>query len=108
MFRTCRAAFLVACCTIVALTGCTASVQTGEPTISKESLEQGIADALQKSVGQRPDAIECPGSVKAKAGETTRCVLSSGSARYGLTANITSYDNGSAHYQVQVDEQRMN
>jgi hypothetical protein len=90
------------------LAGCSVSVQTGDPTVAKENLEQGVADALQKSVGKRPDSVECPGSVKAEAGQTARCVLTAGSVRYGLTATITSYDNGNAHYQVQVDNQPMN
>ncbi|WAL64241.1 DUF4333 domain-containing protein [Amycolatopsis cynarae] len=89
------------------VTACSASVQGGGATISKTSLEQGIADALQKSVGQRPDAVECPGAIKAKAGETARCVLTAGSVRYGLTATVTSYENGKAHYQAQVDRQPM-
>lgn len=106
--RSVSTALAAACCVAAALVaGCSVSVQTGDPTISKENLEQGIADALQKSVGQRPDSVECPGPVKAKAGETTRCVLTAGSTRYGLTANVTSYDNGNAHYQVQVDDQPM-
>ena len=97
-----RAAVLTACAAF-ALAGCSA-----DATVSKENLETGITDALQKSVGQRPDSVDCPGSVTAKAGETTRCVLAAGSTRYGLTATITSYDNGTAHYNVQVDGKPMN
>ncbi|HVW42251.1 MAG TPA: DUF4333 domain-containing protein [Amycolatopsis sp.] len=97
-----RAVFF-AVCAVFALAGCSA-----DATVSKENLQNGIADALQKSVGQRPDSVECPGSVKAKAGETTRCVLTAGSTKYGLTATITSYDDGTAHYNVQVDNKPMN
>ena len=101
-----RSLFL-ASCGVLALTGCSASVSTGEPTIAKATLEQGVTDALQKSVGQRPDAVECPDALKAEAGQSTRCVLTAKSVRYGLTATVTAYDNGNARYQVQVDDQPM-
>jgi hypothetical protein len=55
----------------------------------------GSADAVER---------ECPGSVKAKAGESVRCELSAGSVRYGLTATVSSYDNGKAQYEVKVDD----
>jgi hypothetical protein len=61
-------------------------------------------DALEKSVGKRPDSVTCPGPVKAKAGESIRCELRAGSSRYGLTATVTSYDDGNARYQVKVDQ----
>jgi len=78
-----------------------------EDTVSKETLEQGISDTLTKAVGQKPDKIECPGSIKAEAGQTMRCVLTAGATRYGLTATITSYENGTAKYKAQVDQQPM-
>lgn len=100
-----RAVLAGAACAVVAVAGCSVSVETKEdPTISKENLEQGVADALEKAVGQRPDSVECPGSVKAKAGESVRCELSAGSVRYGLTATVSSYDNGKAQYEVKVDD----
>ncbi|NKQ56465.1 DUF4333 domain-containing protein [Amycolatopsis sp. K13G38] len=76
-------------------------------TVAKDTLEQGITDTLTKAVGQRPDKVECPGPIKAEAGQTMRCVLTAGSTRYGLSATITSYENGTAHYRAQVDQQPM-
>jgi hypothetical protein len=108
MIRTSRTMFMVAACAVLTLTGC--SVTTSEePTLSEKTLEQNITDSLEKSVGQRPDSVDCPGSVKAKAGERTRCVLSAGNVRFGLTATITSYDDasGNAKYDVKVDEKPM-
>lgn len=102
-----RAVLTGAACAVVALAGCSVSVEPqkeAEATISKENLEGGIADALEKAVGQRPDSVECPGSVKAKAGESIRCELSAGTDRYGLTATVSSYADGKAQYDVKVDE----
>jgi len=98
-------------CVLVTLTGCSVSVGGDKDlTISKEKLEQGITDALEKSVGKRPDSVTCPGPVKAKVGESVRCELGSGSVRYGLTATVTSYEKGddSANYSVKVDDKRAN
>ncbi|MFC4855029.1 DUF4333 domain-containing protein [Actinophytocola glycyrrhizae] len=95
-------------CAVPALTGCSVSVETEpEAVITEEVLEKGIADALEKSVGQRPDSVECPGSIKAAAGESVRCELSAGADRYGLTATVSSYDkdNGNADYDIEVDDE---
>lgn len=101
-----RAVLTGAVCAVVTLTGCSVSVEpTEEPTISQENLEKGISDALEKEVGQRPDSVECPGSVKAKAGESVRCELSAGAVRYGLTATVSSYGDGKAQYDVKVDQE---
>lgn len=106
-----RAVLTGAVCAVVALTGCSVSVEpkedptvSADPTISKENLEQGIVEALEKAVGQRPDSVECPGPVKAKPGESVRCELSAGADSYGLTATVRSYDNGKAQYDVKVDD----
>ena len=99
-----RGALVAIVCAGFLLTGCSVKVgTTEEPTVAKADLEQGVADSLQKSVGKRPDSIACPGPLKAAAGQTARCTLTSGSTHYGLTVTIKSYDNGRAAYDVQVD-----
>ncbi|HET6504947.1 MAG TPA: DUF4333 domain-containing protein [Amycolatopsis sp.] len=95
----------VALCAAAALSACTVHAGSSTPTISEANLEQGISDALQKSVGQRPDSVKCPGSIDATVGQTARCTLTSGRTSYGLTVKITSYTNGKATYDVQVDSQ---
>jgi hypothetical protein len=98
-----RTTFAGVACALMALTGCSVSVGS-DPKISKETLESGITDALEKSVGKRPDSVTCPGSVKAKVGESIRCELRAGASRYGLTATVTSLDDGKAQYKVKVDQ----
>ncbi len=99
-----RTTLASAACVLVTLTGC--SVSFGDPSISKETLEKGITDALEKSVGKRPDSVTCPGKVKAEAGESVRCELRAGTSKYGLTATISSYDKEakSASYAIKVDQ----
>lgn len=91
---------------VVALGGCSVSVSTDEEAkVPQAELEKGIADALEKTVGQRPDSVECPGDLAAKEGESVRCELTAGADRYGLTATISSIADGRANYDVQVDEE---
>ncbi|TNC22478.1 DUF4333 domain-containing protein [Amycolatopsis alkalitolerans] len=99
-----RKVLLVLCAAGLLLTGCTVKVEQKEPTISQAEFERGIADALQQTVGRRPDTVACPGPVPAKVGETVRCTLSDRGTRAGLTAVITSLDNGKANYHVKVDD----
>lgn len=94
------------CAAGLVLGGCTVKVQ--EATISQAEFEQGIADALQQSVGQRPDTVECPGPVPARVGETVRCTLTAGSTHAGLTAVITGIQDGKASYHVKVDDHPLN
>lgn len=103
MFRMFRAVPTVIAGAGLLLAGCSVHAGPGEPTIAKSDLESGVADSLQKRVGQRPDSVECPGPVKAVTGQTARCTLTVGSTRYGLTVTVTSYDHGRAAYDVQVD-----
>jgi hypothetical protein len=108
MFRAIRAVVLIAGCAVITLSGCSAKVNVStEPMVAKDKFEQGIVEALEKVVGQRPEKVECPGPVKAKAGETARCVLTERDLRIGVTATVTSYENGRARYDVKVDDQPM-
>lgn len=103
LVRPLRTVALVVCS--VGLVACSAKVTvTPEASIAKETLEQGIADILQQKVGQRPDSVTCPGPVKAATGQSVRCELTTGGAKYGLTATVNSYQNGKANYSVQVDD----
>jgi hypothetical protein len=108
MFRTAVVVALGASCAGLMLAGCSAHASVNsDPSIDKATLEQGISDTLTKKVGRKPDSVTCPGPLKAKAGQSERCVLVGDGTRYGLTATIASYENGHAHYDVQVDQQPM-
>jgi hypothetical protein len=109
MFRTVRAVALAASCAGLLLAGCSAQVSVNSnPTVDKANLEQGITDTLTQQVGRKPDSVTCPGPLKAQAGQSVRCVLVGDGTRYGVTATVTSYQNGKAKYDVKVDQQPMN
>ncbi|GAB3563936.1 hypothetical protein GCM10027445_06940 [Amycolatopsis endophytica] len=95
---------LVACVATFLLTGC--SVQVGTVgSLSQETVEQGISDALLTEIGHRPDGVDCPDPLDAKAGKSTRCVLTDQGMRVGVTATVTDVQGGTANYHVQVDNE---
>jgi hypothetical protein len=109
MLRTARTVALVASCAGFLLAGCSAQVSVNTtPTVDKATLEQGITTTLTKQVGRKPDSVTCPGPLKAQVGQSEKCVLVGDGTRYGVTATITSYQNGDAQYDVKVDQQPMN
>jgi hypothetical protein len=82
----------------LAVAGCGSS----HPMIERQDLEQGVADAVEDAAGQRPDTVECPESLRADLGASTRCVLSAESERYGVTVIVV--DEGGT-FDVEVDEE---
>jgi hypothetical protein len=103
----------------IALTGCSASVTVGDPATSETTgadanvddqvipqatVESDIASSLEKSVGQRPDAVKCPSDLAARQGESIRCVLHAGTDRLGVTATVTSasVQDGKLDYKLDV------
>jgi hypothetical protein len=93
---------------LVALgSACSVSVTSDPPQIAEGRLQQSVSDALTKQVGQRPERVDCPGPIAAKAGTTTRCVLSDNGVRYGMTVKVRSVKDGRYNLDIQVDQQQM-
>lgn len=114
MFRPARLAAVLLACTAFAVGGCSVSGQpepepaSSDPTMSEAELEKQSTEALTEMAGERPADVDCPGPIKAKVGETARCVLTArDGGQIGMTVTIDSYDNGRVHFNVQVDETPM-
>lgn len=86
----------VVAATLFGLVGC--------GTVPKADLEKMVADGLQKSVGKRPDKIDCPKDIPAKVGATERCKLTDAGTSIGLTVKVTSVSGGKAHIEIRVDD----
>jgi phage tail sheath gpL-like len=78
---------------------------TVKQTLSADEVAKSAEDALEKQVGQRPD-ITCPDDVEAKVGNKTRCTLTAKGldGTYGVTVTIKSVKNGTANFDVLVDD----
>lgn len=72
----------------------------GTKTVEGEEAEKKIADSLTQRVGQRPEAVECPSQIEAKAGQKARCKLkASDGSEIGVTVTMAD-DTGKFNYQV--------
>ncbi|MFC0628017.1 DUF4333 domain-containing protein [Kribbella deserti] len=92
----------IAIVTAATLAGC-----GGTPYISQDTLQNSVSSSLQKSVGTKPEKIECPDKVKAKANEATRCVLSHKGKKYGVAVRVKSVKGSKANFDIKVDDKPM-
>jgi len=78
----------------------------GAGSLTADDVAQSAEDALEAQVGLRPD-VACPDDLDAEVGAETRCTLSveGDEQEYGVTVTITSVDDGTADFDVQVDEE---
>ncbi|MET7769845.1 DUF4333 domain-containing protein [Nocardia sp. NPDC005366] len=90
---------LLAC----ALAACSVSIGS-DPKIGEAELEKSVKQTLTEQVGQEPDGIDCPGDLKGTVGTTMRCTLSAGGDQLGLTVTVTSVENDTVKYDVEVDQ----
>lgn len=84
----------------LALTAC------GTLTVNKAELEKQVSDSLERSVGQKPDKITCPGDlVDPQVGSTTRCTLQANDgSSIGVTVKVTSVQDSTVRFDIKVDD----
>lgn len=83
--------------------GCTVTTtRTSGNIIPAANMNTAVSEALTKSVGRAPDNVDCP-DAPAKVGGKTRCTLTDGGQRYGLTATVRAVSWPSFDLSVQVD-----
>lgn len=98
-----RAAAVLAAGAVLAIGGC-----SSDPFLSQEELEKQSFDGLTEMAGESPAEVDCPEPLKAEVGQTARCVLTAkDGGRIGYTIEVTSYENGRAQMNIQVDETPM-
>jgi hypothetical protein len=93
---------------VFVLGGCSFEFSAGlDEQMSKGELERSITDSLEREIGQRPDAVECPSAIAAEVGESIRCVLTAGRDRLGLTATVTEVNGDQVGLDIRVDNAPM-
>lgn len=73
-------------------------------SISADSLEEQLADALEGDVGQRPDAVDCPGDLEGEVGATQRCTLTAGADELGVDVTVTGVEGTDVDFDYVVEE----
>jgi hypothetical protein len=78
----------------------------GADSLAADDVATGAEDALEGEVGFRPE-VSCPEDLEAEVGAETRCTLTAGDdpTEYGVTVTVTSVEDGTANFDVQVDEE---
>ena len=96
---------LVPLTAVAALSACSGEASVGTTKkISASTLEQKVSDGLAQSVGQAPDDVSCPDDIEAKVGASTRCTLTDGSTKYGVSVKVDKMDGDQYHLDIQVDQ----
>ena len=82
----------------IAVTAC------GSSAVSKADIEKGVADQLEKQVGERPD-VSCDGDLPAKEGAKLRCELKADDGTsIGATITATDVNGDDVKYGIKVDD----
>jgi hypothetical protein len=100
---------------VLLLAGCSAEVNvgdqpedsSGQPSVDRAELEQEVSDQLERTVGQAPDRIDCPGDLTGEVGIEMRCVLHAGPDRLGVTVTVTAVEGEQVDFDIEVDEEMM-
>lgn len=87
------------------LAACSASVSTGDttPSVSGAELAPEVSKKLAASVGQTPDAMECPEEgLKGVVGATVTCVLTAGDDKIDVKVTATSVEGSKIDFEAVV------
>ena len=75
-------------------------------SVPAEDVADGAEDALEAVAGERP-VVSCPEDLEAEVGARTRCTVRLGDdpQEYGVTVTVTSVEDETAHFDVEVDKE---
>ncbi|WP_324275337.1 DUF4333 domain-containing protein [Blastococcus brunescens] len=78
----------------------------GTDSLPADEVADGAEDALEDQVGVRPE-VSCPEDLVAEVGAETRCTLTvdGDPEQYGVTVTVTSVEDDTANFDVQVDDE---
>ena len=78
----------------------------GAGAIEEADVEASVAEQLAEETGQAEPNIDCPGDLDAEVGATMECDLTvdGDDAVYPVTVEVTSVEDGTANYSVEVGE----
>jgi len=79
------------------LAGCSGAVDASD-------IETQISDQLETQIGEAPDSVDCPEDLPAKEGAEIRCELTLAEETLGVTVTVTSVQDNTVNFDIQVDE----
>jgi hypothetical protein len=85
------------------LSGCQMSVYR---IADGETVARTATERLTEFAGRAPDKVECPDDLDLTVGATTRCTLTDGGTRLGITVTVKSVaEDGNADLDIEVDDE---
>jgi len=72
------------------------------PTVAQSKVESQITDQLEKTDGQRPDSVRCPGGLKGEVGTTMTCTLTAPGEERPVQVTVTSVDGLTVNFDIAV------
>ncbi len=82
----------------LALTGCSGGA------VDAADVESQISDQLEAQIGEAPDSVDCPEDLPAEEGAEIRCELTVAEETLGVTVTVTSVQDNTVNFDIQVDE----
>ncbi len=103
-FKSVRKALVIssAVAASVVLAACGGSVSVGTETVNQDELQTNVQEQLTKTVGKEAPPISCPDKLNAEVGATTTCTLTDSTGTYDVTVKVTSVEDGTAQFDIQV------
>lgn len=74
----------------------------GDPEIQKGDVEKSAMKTLTAAVGKESPPITCPGNLKAKVNEKLTCAIDVDGKTYDVAVTVTSVENSTANFKVEV------
>lgn len=77
----------------------------GDDAVSREDVQENVADELEQLTGERPSEVDCPDDLDAEEGATMRCTLAADDgSSIGVTMTVTEVDGDNVQWDIQVDD----
>lgn len=94
---------------VVAAVGAIAALSCGlsgcTRTVAAHYVEREIDELVRQVTGHSADVVSCPDDLPAKVGSWIRCSFTAQGATFGVTATVTSIQDGTANFELTVDDQ---
>ena len=73
-------------------------------TVREAQLEEDITRQLERTSGNAPDAVDCPGDLQAENGNEIECTVTRGDQERAVTVTVTGVSGNSVDFDIEVQE----
>ncbi|GAA1477685.1 hypothetical protein GCM10009623_21310 [Nocardioides aestuarii] len=73
-------------------------------TVREAQLEEDITAQLERTTGNAPDTVDCPGDLEAEDGNEIRCTMTRGEKQREVTVTVTGVSGNTVDFDIEVEE----